>query len=580
MVCGLLQTLGFLAVAHAALRGAAGPTARRALTSTSQLVYANGPKWRVGKSTPDTAHGIDDLIQLGQMASPFDLDTVSWHEEAGEGDTKLKVSKILTEEDLATANKIAASVKGSYSGFSGSVDSTYSSAAAINAKSSAYELYFDKAFPQNTLDQAKTRLTPYAADLLKNNPAQFVSTYGKHYVAGYVTGCQSTVRITVTAKSEQEKKDLDIEVGAKYAGFGAAVESSGSFSDTLRKSTKVDSTSISIDNVGTINLPFSLDDAAKVHTEIIEPLTTGKACTKDSSKVLRVIVMPWLSNQQVVEHIRDAGAAEAVAALMPIGMQPAALEDLSDLLEKVKAKKTRAEMCHNDIFQCTTQNWNENPAPRQEAYDKALTELQNLEHTLALLDEDKYIADPSVVTRSQNQFEEVFKRYLRPAELMPTLTFRISGSAKTEKEEKPFNIILKVDPNRDNTRTCEQFPGFSDNGDMTKRVKTGLHPTRNIDACKSAVQPLFLKKPQGKKMFVYHKDGIPGTFYASFVNGKLVVWQSWELPGLKSSLQVPNKALEARPSDHPETRHTQSWSGSLIQTTWSVAVEYGNPFTQ
>eukprot|EP00947_MAST-08B_sp_MAST-8B-sp1_P004967 g4967.t1 len=507
----------------------------------ARLEYAAGQRLTIGKTDKAGFKGIADLIQLGTKATPFDISTVSTTQDPRDTpNVRMETSSIQTQTDFKEAVTVAASIQGSYGAFTGSASATASTETTLTSKSSAYMLYYDAAFPAVMLDEEKTKLSDAALKDLKEDPVEFKNKYGQHYIAGYIPGCQSTVRVLVTAKSDAEKSALDAKAAASY---GSIASGSGEFTKQVEESESHSSTTITITNVGTKNLPASLADTTKVQEGVVQPLLDGTGCTKDSSEVLRVIVLPLLSNPEVAAN----ASPEAQAVLTPSGIYAKDLSTLNTLNMQVQAYKSHAKKCQNDVFSCTTQAWLEPQAARQELYEKAYSGLLSLEDELNHLTESSLILDPSAMLTREIRLNDLYKNFLRPASLMRTLTFTFSGwmtscwddPEYTRDGAPTFSVVLKVDPNRVQTRT------------KPTTVETDLDNGHG---------------------WPRH---ITGAFRAQFLDGSIQVQQDWDRHS-PFGTSGTNDWLTIRPG---ESQSNLIQSGlDDAKADYSFKVEYGDPF--
>ena len=502
---------------------------------------------QVNKGDHSAFKGIDDLVQLGLKASPFDsltVATVGGGPEGGAPTIKSSKSSIESSSDLKTAYAATVAAQGSYGAFSGAASVSAATNSHLTSRSSVYVLNYDASFPAVVLDESKTKLHPTAIKLLKEDPGQFKVQFGSHYIAGYETGCQSTVKVTVTAKTDAQKAEMDASAKAKYASIASG---SGEFHAAMEKSSAIESISVDITNIGTNNLPTALTETKQVKEMIETPLSNGQGCTQQSSTVLRIIVKPWVSNHEVAMNITPEGRA----ALMPKGMYAADLEDLNLLMMQVTGLKEHASKCSNNVFGCTTKAWTEKAENRQKLYQYANEQLLVLLNDLKHLRESDLIIDSAAILNRQHRVDQIYRTFIRPASVMSTLTFKFNGwlTSKWSSSRKNYKGSYK----RDNSETWD--------------LELKVDPNRLQAATGTIAQ---------KQLDNDHSwpNWVTGTFFAKYLDGKLEVWQCWVRHAPFGSDKCEDTIVI-----YPGESQSRVQNGiDDVNADYSFLVEYGNPF--
>eukprot|EP00947_MAST-08B_sp_MAST-8B-sp1_P003562 g3562.t1 len=357
-------------------------------------------------------------------------------------------------------------------------------------------------------------------------------------------GCQSTVKVTVTAKTDAQKAEMDASAKAKYASIASG---SGEFHAAMETSSAIESISVDITNIGTNNLPTALTDTRQVKEMIETPLSNGQGCTQQSSKVLRIIVKPWVSNHEVAMNITPEGRA----ALMPKGMYAADLEDLNLLMMQVTGLKEHASKCSNNVFGCTTKAWTEKAENRQNLYQYANEQLLVLLNDLKHLRESDLIIDSAAILNRQHRVDQIYRTFIRPASVMSTLTFKFNGwlTSKWSSSRKNYKGSYK----RDNSETWD--------------LELKVDPNRLQAATGTIVQ---------KQLDNDHSwpNWVTGTFFAKYLDGKLEVWQCW----VRHAPFGSDKCEDAIVIYPGESQSRVQNGIDDVNADYSFLVEYGNPF--
>jgi len=301
--------------------------------------------------------------------------------------------------------------------------------------------------------------------------------------------------MTLTAKSEHNKKALDVAAAGSYkdmlsasANFTGHMESQSSFRDL--------SMNVFV-NGG--DVPSVVSTIPDVKTEILDALDTGGKCTKENAVASQVLVRDWLSLQTIAKLAQQN--PKIYTALRPkVSITPDILSRINNIVMKTKTLVQLANKCHENVFSCMTKQWNEPVAMREVYYTNALLNLTVFQNDVQQIIKAT-VADHEAVLHFEQRLEAIYLKWLRPAEALTsfvfTFTIRVLNKYDHWADPPPKGTrgliaTFTIDPNHEDT--SKDIPWTK-----TPQIDNGHHGTHHYQ----------------------------GYFYASFKADVLTVCQYW-----------------------------------------------------
>ena len=298
-------------------------------------VYATGDSLRINLQ-PQSFTGISDLVTLGVASSPLNLATVKLTQPASPN-RYYQMNLIQHTEDYSSAFSTSADVQGSYGSFSGSASAKYMESKTLTTKSSLYFMFYERQLG-SVFVNSNAELTSGAQDILTKDPTKFAQVYGKYFIQGAAIGCQATATVTITAKSEYGKKDLDTTAKANYKDM---ISASAAFEAHMNSQKSFSHLSVEASIHGG-DVPVTVSDLSDVQTKILDPLDTGGKCSNENAVVTRAIIKSWLTFPAVAElatknssifdalQPKEVIPTHSLARLNSVNMKTRALQALAD----------------------------------------------------------------------------------------------------------------------------------------------------------------------------------------------------------------------------------------------------------
>ena len=413
--------------------------------------YATGDNLNV-RPNAQGFFGIRDLLTLDQASSPLDFKTVKPLKPTSPS-RHFRMSSVQTTEEYNSAFTISAEAQGSYGGFSGSASAKYVQSKTLTSTSSLYMMFYEKQLGTIYLNP-DAKLSQVALKLLKNDPASFVAAYGHYYIYGVTVGCQASSTVTITAKSEHDKKSLDVAAKASYEDMFSA---SAHFTENMEKQSGFSHLTVEVFTYGG-DVPAVVTTIPEVKSKILDPLDSGAKCTADNALVSRALIRSWLAMPAVTDAI--AGDPQIIRILTPqVSIPPHVLARMNNVIMRTRMLLKLADKCHRNVFGCVTKQWDEPTAGRQKLYTKAVQNLTDFQSKVDQANEQT-LADPRAVLRFQQQLEDIYLKWLKPAEALTAFTFqfniRVLNWYDDYQDPPPYGTNnlkgnFKIDPNRENT---------------------------------------------------------------------------------------------------------------------------------
>ena len=373
--------------------------------------------------------GISDLVTLGPASSPIDFSSVKLSEPNPPRKNMLMTS-VQQLSDYESAFSTGAEVQGSYGGFSGSASSKYMQSRTLTSTSSLYMMFYEHQLGEVYIN-SDAKLIPSAEKLLLEDPAKFVEIYGRYYIYGVSVGCQASATITLTAKSEYEKKELDVAAKASYQDMFSG---SASFQSKMKSQSSFSGLSVSLFLNGG-DVPAVASTIDEVRDKILTPLDSGNKCTKENAIVSRAMIRNWLSFQTIAALAQKNPNISKV--LLPeYYVSPNVLGRMNSIIMKTKTLVEQSDKCHSNVFSCATKQWNEPTGKRESYYTNALHDLTTFQNEIHQVTEATLV-DMEAVLRFEQELEKIYLKWLRPAEKLTPFIFHFKIRVLTYDDYHP-----------------------------------------------------------------------------------------------------------------------------------------------
>lgn len=459
----------------------------------STYVYASGDNLKV-QMAAQSFIGIRDLVTLGPASSPIDFSSVKLSEPNSTRKIML-MSSIQTSSDYEAAFTTSAQVQGSYGGFSGSASAKYMQSRTLTSTSSLYIMSYEHQLGEVYIN-SDARLIKSAEQMLLKNPEKFVELYGRYYIYGVAVGCQASATITLTAKSEYQKKELDVAAKASYQDMFSG---SADFQGKMQSHSSFSALSVSLFLNGG-DVPSIASTIGEVRDEVLKPLDSGNNCTKENSIASRAMIRSWLSFQTIAA-LAEQNQNITKALLPKYYVSPNVLARMNNIIMKTKTLVQQCDKCHSNVFSCTSKQWNEPVEKRRAYYTNALHDLTVFQNEIQQVTEAT-LADMEAVLHYEQELENIYLKYLRPAEKVTPFVFH-------------FNIRVLTD--YDN---YEDPPPSGTNGATGSFIIDPNHEDTVSNEKEWPTQPQLDNGHSNCRHFY-------GKFYASYKANVLYVWQWW-----------------------------------------------------
>ena len=500
----------------------------------STYIYASGDNLNV-QASPQSFSGIRDLVTLGPASSPIDFSSVKLSEPNPPRKNML-MSSIQSSSDYEEAFTASAEIQGSYGGFSGSASAKYLQSRTLTSTSSLYMMSYEHQLGDVYLN-SNAKLIESAKEMLLTSPEKFVELYGRYYIYGISVGCQVSATIKLTAKSEHQKKELDVAAKASYQDMFSG---SASFESKMKSQSSFSGLSVSLFLNGG-NVPSVASTIQEVRDEILKPLDTGGKCSKDNAIASRAMIRNWLAFQSIAD-LADENPNITKVLLPGYYVSPSVLGRMNNVIMKTRTLVEQCDKCHANVFSCTTKQWNEPTEKREALYTAALHDLTIFQNKIHQVTEAT-LADMEAVLHFEQELENIYLKYLRPAEKVTPFTFK-------------FNI-----------RVLNYYDDYHDPPPYGTHGVTGsfkINPNRE-DTVNSEIQWNTQPKLDNGHSNCRHFNG---KFFVSYKANVLYVWQWW-------NRVCGDEATTGRVGYYPggDPGGTSDYDGT-VRTVFSFTVDY------
>ena len=501
--------------------------------------YATGDNLQI-ELQPQFFSGITDLVTIGVAGSPIDLKSVHLSPPSSQS-KNFEMGLIQSTNDYSGAFSVSANAQGSYGAFSASSSAKYMEKQVLTSKSSYYYMLFEKELGTAYMN-GDAKLTQQAMSLLLNNPSAFAAVYGRYFISGATLGCQATATVTITAKSEYMKKDLDITAKAAY---GNMIGASAEFTSTMNSQKGFSSMSVKVFTEGG-DVPATISSLAEVKTKILDPLDTGGKCSPENAKVTRAIVKSWLTFPPIAQLA--ARHTPIIDALMPKKIITShTLARLNNLNMKTRVLLAMADKCHQNVFSCVTKQWNEPTDTRLALYTGAFNALTKFVNTLDNTNET--VLDGTALLNLEKKLEDIYQTWIKPAEKVTPFTFTFN-----------IRVLNKYD------HYADPPPSGTNNLVATFTIDPNHEDT--VSAAVKMTQEPHLDNGHANCRHFY------GIFHASYQAEVLSVSQWW-------NRVCGSKGTTSSITFHPggDTGGSEDFD-NIVRTVYSIDVKYGSSTDQ
>jgi len=460
--------------------------------ASPSYLYATGDKLKV-QLQPQGFIGIKDIFTLSQGSSPLDLSSVKLSEPSSPS-KNMAMSSVQSTEEHSSAISASAEVQGSYEGISGSAAAKYAQSQTLTSTSSLYMMFFETQLGDVYIN-SDAKLEDSAVKLLLTDPQQFTDAYGYYYIYGATVGCQASSTVTITARSEEEKKSLDVAAKASYHSMFSA---SANFTAHMESQTGFEGLSVNVFTLGG-NVTAVATTIPEVRTNILEPLDTGGACSSENAMVTRALIRSWLSLQSIADLVPNN--SDIVQALTPNNtVLPNTLDRMNKVISQSKILLNKAAKCNQNVFSCVTKQWNESTTARETYYTKATEELTIYQNSIDK--NTQATLTPDTVLQFEQQLESIYQTWLKPAEALTAFTFAFTIRVLNWYDDY-------ADPPPSGTNGLKGSFTINPNYQDTVNQEIVWNTKPQIDDGHSNCRHFY------------------GNFFASFKNDTLNVWQIW-----------------------------------------------------
>lgn len=286
---------------------------------------------RVGQGF-NSVTGSQGILNSVKFDGPEDLDTLT----SGVGqNVRFTLKSITSYEELTRELRISASASLGVGIYSGSVAASL----ATSFRSTRLDKYLLVGCRVENMSLVlKSAELTQAAMNRASTSGEFLEFCGDSYVYGYVTGGEMLALVRFTATSEQQSKQLSIEVQAAAKGYGSG---RASMSESVSSVKTYDSLDVTYIRKGSIqNIP-SLNDFVKSAQELPQQVSEG-----NNSYVLSVLARGY----QTVSNFPDG------LEFGDLDNQNRTVEVLSNQLNRAYAVRSAWEEAdaHPEIYDVTT----------------------------------------------------------------------------------------------------------------------------------------------------------------------------------------------------------------------------------
>lgn len=411
-----------------------------------QYTIAMGDKFKVAQGK-DAFRGVQSVLNLGLLSSPFDADTIELSDPKGPEE----LSKVAACTDIYNQDeviKVGAEVTGSYGAFSASLSSNYEQDINISEVSSVYLAFWQKSLGTVYINQS-AKLSEKAKETLKTSAKHFIERYGTHFISAYELGAEFVGQITVRADSLADKIKVDVAVSADYANLFSA---KGKFEEDLANSEAHYHMSVEAQARGTTVNTSTIASISDMHNAIDN---ISKKLDQNTAIVTKVVLGSWLALPDVADNVKP----EEID-LFHQALSPDQLDLYAAQYEKIVWMDTFIDDTINDLDDRLNRQWLVNQRQdRLNLLNQARDKVQAIHNDLAKITE-KEVAASGYILDLTKKVNDIQDNYIKPALKLVPFKFKFNIAVSSEYDDyrpkQQFKWEIPINPNYlENRRTVD-----------------------------------------------------------------------------------------------------------------------------